>query len=541
MHKLILSLATLMMLALPIMATTHVADYRVVPLPSNISAKKAVAFTLKPNTKIAYSKGDDVQKRNAQLLQQYINDLTGYTLSITTSNPSHNAIVLKADLADSNSGAYTIEVDKPLITINGASTEGTFHGIQTLRKSIGETIPAGDTVVLPAVTITDAPQFGYRGMHLDVSRHFFPADSVKVYIDMLALHNINRFHWHLSDDQGWRIEIKRYPELTEKGSIRKETMIGKTWNQYDNTPYGGYYTQDEVRDIVAYAADRHITIVPEIDLPGHMQGALHCYPNLGCTGGPYEVWTTWGISSDVLCAGNDEVFTFIENVLTEIIDLFPSEYIHIGGDECPKTAWQNCSKCQARIKQLELVGDERHSAEDYLQSYVTRRVEQFVNSKGRRLIGWDEILEGGVTPTATIMSWRGEAGGRAAAKMGNDVIMTPNVPFYLDYYQTADTDNEPIAIGGCNTVRDVYNYNPKPEGITDAEFKHIIGIQANLWTEYIATFSHLQYMALPRMAALSEVQWCDFNNKDYDDFVKRLQRLTKLYNRYGYNYAKHAL
>jgi hexosaminidase len=396
-------------------------------------------------------------------------------------------------------------------------------------------------VVLPAVTITDAPQFGYRGMHLDVSRHFFPADSVKVYIDMLALHNINRFHWHLSDDQGWRIEIKRYPELTEKGSIRKETMIGKTWNQYDNTPYGGYYTQDEVRDIVAYAADRHITIVPEIDLPGHMQGALHCYPNLGCTGGPYEVWTTWGISSDVLCAGNDEVFTFIENVFTEIIDLFPSEYIHIGGDECPKTAWQNCSKCQARIKQLELVGDERHSAEDYLQSYVTRRVEQFVNSKGRRIIGWDEILEGGVTPTATIMSWRGEAGGRAAAKMGNDVIMTPNVPFYLDYYQTADTDNEPIAIGGCNTVRDVYNYNPKPEGITDAEFKHIIGIQANLWTEYIATFSHLQYMALPRMAALSEVQWCDFNNKDYDDFVKRLQRLTKLYNRYGYNYAKHAL
>jgi hexosaminidase len=541
MRKLILSLAAVIGLSSAMFAATHVANYRVVPLPTEISAVKALGFNLNQSTKISYDKNDEVQARNAQLLQTYIKDLTGYELKLVTKTPKENAIVLSSNLSGDNSGAYNMTVSKQLITINGVTTEGTFHGIQTLRKSIGEVIPSTDNVVLPAVEINDAPQFSYRGMHLDVSRHFFPVDSVKVYIDMLALHNINKFHWHLTDDQGWRIEIKKYPELTEKGSIRKETMIEKNWDKFDNTPYGGFYTQDEVRDIIKYAADRHITIIPEIDLPGHMQGALHCYPNLGCTGGPYEVWTVWGVSHDVLCPGNDEVFTFLENVLSEIIDLFPSEYIHIGGDECPKDVWAKCPKCQARIKELNIQANDKHSAEEFLQSYVIKRVESCVNSKGRRIIGWDEILEGGVSPTATVMSWRGEAGGRAAAKLGNDVIMTPNFPFYFDHYQTKDNAKEPLAIGGCNTVKDVYSYNPYPKGISEEEFKHIKGIQANVWTEYMSTFDYVQYMTLPRMAAISEVQWCDFNNKDYYDFIGRLKRLVKLYDVYGYRYATHAL
>ncbi len=541
MRKLFLTLAAIVALSGAAFAGNRVANYRVVPLPSEISVKKEVAFMLLPSTKICYDKSDAAQAKNAELLQQYIKDLTGYQLSIVTKRPRANAIVLSANYQNENVGAYKLIVDKNMVYIAGASAEGTFHGIQTLRKSIGDVISADDRVVLPAVEITDAPTFSYRGMHLDVSRHCFSTDSIKMYIDMLALHNINRFHWHLTDDQGWRIEIKKYPELTEKGSIRKETMVAQTWSEYDGKPYGGFYTQAEVRDIINYAADRHITIIPEIDLPGHMQGALHCYPNLGCTGGPYEVWTTWGVSHDVLCPGNDEVFTFLDNVLSEIIDLFPSQYIHIGGDECPKDVWQKCPKCQARIQQLGIKSDDKHSAEEYLQSYVIKRVEQFVNSKGRRIIGWDEILEGGVSPTATVMSWRGEAGGRAAAALGNDVIMTPNVPFYFDHYQTKDRANEPLAIGGCNTVKDVYSYNPCPAGLSADEFKHIIGIQANVWTEYMSTFDYVQYMTLPRMAAISEVQWCDYNKKDYVDFISRLQRLVKLYDVYGYRYAKHAL
>jgi hexosaminidase len=541
MRKTLLSLAVALSLCGSAFAATHVASYRVVPMPTQITAKKALGFTLNKHTKIFHAKDDAVQARNAQLLQSYIKDLTGYELKIVSKAPKNNAILLSATLSSDNAGAYSMDVTNALVIINGASAEGTFHGIQTLRKSIGEVIPNGDSVVLPAATINDAPQFSYRGMHLDVSRHFITPDSVKIYIDMLALHNVNRFHWHLTDDQGWRIEIKKYPELTEKGSIRKQTMVEKNWDKFDGKPYGGYYTQDQVRDIINYAADRHITIIPEIDLPGHMQGALHCYPELGCTGGPYDVWTVWGVSHDVLCPGNDKVFTFLENVLSEIIDLFPSEYIHIGGDECPKDVWAKCPKCQNRISELGIKANDKHSAEEFLQSYVIKRVEAFVNSKGRRIIGWDEILEGGVSPTATVMSWRGEAGGRAAAKLGNDVIMTPNFPFYFDHYQVKDNKNEPLAIGGCNTVKDVYSYNPCPKGISDEEFKHVIGIQANVWTEYMQTFDYVQYMTLPRMAAISEVQWCDFHKKDYYDFISRLQRLVKLYDVYGYRYAKHAL
>ena len=320
---------------------------------------------------------------------------------------------------------------------------------------------------------------------------------------MLALHNINRFHWHLSEDQGWRIEIKSRPELTEIGSKRAETVIGHNSGKYDGKPYGGFFTQEEAKEIVAYAAERHITVIPEIDMPGHMQAALAAYPNLGCTGGPYEVWKIWGVSEDVLCAGNDETLKFIEDVLGEIIQIFPSEYIHVGGDECPKVRWAKCPKCQARIKALGLKSDKNHTAEERLQSFIINHAEKFLNGHGRQIIGWDEILEGGLAPNATVMSWRGVAGGIEAAKQKHDVIMTPNTYLYFDYYQTKDIANEPEAIGGYVPVETVYNYEPMPADLTPEEQKYIIGVQANLWTEYIPTYSQVEYMELPRMAAIS--------------------------------------
>jgi hexosaminidase len=538
MNKLIISLLLAVTTAT---ASAVTADYRVVPLPRSIeqTADKK-PFQLNANTKIVYSAKEEGQEENAKLLAQYIKELTGLELRLSLRRPRNNYIAIESSLKSAESPeAYELITGPRAITINGASTAGTFRGIQTLRKSIGQHVAEGETVEFPPMEINDYPEFAYRGMHLDVSRHFMTADSVKRYIDMMAIHNINRFHWHLTDDQGWRLEIKSHPELTEKGAWRSCTLIGKQWGTYDGTPHGGYYTQEQVRDIVDYAAKRHITIIPEIDLPGHMQGALAAYPELGCTGGPYEVWPTWGVSSDVLCAGNDATFSFIEDVMTEVMELFPSEYIHIGGDECPKTRWHECPKCQARIAQLGIVADDKHTAEEYLQSYVMKRVEKFLNAAGRKIIGWDEILEGGVSPSATVMSWRGESGGRTAAALGNDVIMVPCDYLYFDYYQTENTDEEPLAIGGCVTLPIVYSYNPRPDGMTAAEQSHILGVQANIWTEYIPTFRQVEYMALPRMAALSEVQWCDPTTKDYADFALRCARLTKLYDVYGYNYARH--
>lgn len=356
---------------------------------------------------------------------------------------------------------------------------------------------------------------------------------------MMTLHNMNRLHWHLTEDQGWRLEIKKYPLLTEVGSKRKETVIGRNSGEYDGKPYGGFYTQEQIKEVVAYAADRYITVIPEIDLPGHMQAALAAYPHLGCTGGPYEVWTQWGVSDNVLCAGNDSVLTFIDDVLTEVMELFPSEYIHVGGDECPKTKWAACPKCQARIKELGIKGDAKHSKEEYLQSYVINHAEKFLNEHGRQIIGWDEILEGGLAPNATVMSWRGERGGIEAAKQKHDVIMTPNTYLYFDYYQTKDVENEPLGIGGYLPIERVYSYEPMPASLTPEEQKYIVGVQANHWSEYIPTFSHLQYMALPRWAALAEIQWTNPDKKNYENFLLRLPQLIKLYDAEGYNYATH--
>ena len=506
------------------------ASYDVVPKPQEVTLNGDGAFRLKGSTKIAIA--NDSLATDAALLQEYIETLTGHRLKITDKTPKSNAIVLSATLENGNPEAYKLDITRDLVEINGATSAGTFYGIQTLRKSIPQAMESN--VDFPVATISDAPRFGYRGAHFDVSRHFFPTDSVKEFIDMLALHNINRFHWHLSDDQGWRVEIKSRPELTVKGSTRPGTLIRRT-GDYDTIEVSGYFTQDEVRDIIGYAADRHITVIPEIDLPGHMLAALASYPELGCTGGPYDVWCRWGISEDVLCAGNDSTYAFIDDVLGEIADLFPSELIHVGGDECPKVRWRECPKCQAKIAELGLKTDDHYTKEAKLQSYVMAHASDFLASKGKRIIGWDEILEGGAAPGSVIMSWRGEKGGIEASKLGHDVIMTPNTYFYFDYYQSEDRDNEPYGIGGFLPLEKVYSYEPITEDYTPEQAAHIIGIQANLWTEFIASFAHAQYMELPRMAALSEVQWSSAP-KDYEAFFQRLPQMLRHYEANGYNY-----
>lgn len=514
---------------------TPTANYQVVPLPQEINVTEGSSFTLDETTAITYQ-GDEAMKKNATFLAEYIKEKIGLDLPVTD-QPANKAITLSVENGGDNPEGYQLTVNADGITIIGASPAGVFYGVQTLRKALPVT---KGKAKLPAVAINDYPRFSYRGAHLDVSRHFFTVDSIKRFIDILALHNINRFHWHLTDDQGWRFEMKKYPKLSTIAAERSETVIGRNSGEYDGQHYGPFqYTQDDCREIVAYAAERHITVIPEIDLPGHMQAALAAYPEYGCTGGPYEVWKMWGVSENVLCAGNDATLRFIEDVLAEIVEVFPSEYIHVGGDECPKTEWEKCPKCQARIKTLGLKDDDKHSAEMYLQSFVISHAEKFLNSKGRKIIGWDEILEGALAPTATVHSWRGISGGLEAAKKGHNCIMSPNTYMYFDYYQTKHTADEPLAIGGYVPVETVYNYEPMHPSLTPEQQKHIIGVQANLWTEYIHTFTHVEYMELPRMAALCEVQWCKPENKDYEDFKQRIIPLVELYDIKGYNYAKH--
>ena len=437
--------------------------------------------------------------------------------------------------------AYRLFVTPCRIDIVAGGAQGVFYAVQTLRQLLPAAAYEADdmrAVELPVVTIEDKPCLGYRGMMLDVGRHFFTVDEVKEALDIMALHKLNVFHWHLTDDQGWRIEIRKYPKLTEIGSVRSRTLIGRdpggTYDEnckFDETPYGGYNTQDEIRDVVNYAAERFITVIPEIEFPGHAVGALASYPWLGCTGEQYEVRQTWDIDDRVFCIGKETTFEFIEGVLEEVLELFPSEYIHIGGDECPTVMWKKCPHCKARMKAERLKRSRR------LQNYATARVEKFLNAHGRRLIGWDEILEGDVTPTATIMSWRGAEGGIKAAKMGNHAIMAPTTHCYLDYYQTRDTAGEPLAIGGYLPVEKVYSLDPY-EMLTADEQRCILGVQANLWTEYIATWPHAEYMLLPRLSALAEVGW-SLDRKDYGDYLRRVRRLAKIYDACGYNYAKH--
>ena len=542
MKKLIFSLVTLCLMACK--GTEPVIHYEVIPLPQSISYTHQKPFELDAQTVITYPQGDALLQRNAQFLASYLKEITGLTLATEPNVNSRKVIRLKTDLKKPNQEAYQLTVASEQITIDGASPAGVFYGIQTLRKSIDVTEPK--SLAFPTAVIDDAPRFAYRGMHFDVSRHFFTVDFIKQYIDILALHNLNKFHWHLTDDQGWRIEIKKYPRLTEVGSTRKETLIGHLLkdkpHQFDGKPYGGFYTQEQIKEIVKYAQDRYITIIPEIDIPGHTLAVLTAYPELGCTGKDCAVGTKWGVFDDVLCAGNEASYEFLEGVFDEITELFPSKYIHIGGDECPKTRWKECPKCQAKIKALGLKGDGEHTAEQKLQGYVVSRVEQFLKKKGREVIGWDEILEGdNISQDAIVMSWRGTEGGIAAAQRHNRAIMTPHYSLYFDYNQGEDPSKEPLSIGEYLPVKKVYDYEPIDPKLTPEQGKYILGAQANLWTEYIASPAHAQYMLLPRLAALAEVQWTAPEKKNYADFLKRLGNLLNYYQKEGYHYAKHVL
>ena len=511
----------------------RVADYNVIPLPQEVTLTQKGAFVLTGATPIVYPEGDEQLKNDAQFLSDYIADVTALRLT-TTSAKVKNAITLRLNKKVQGKEGYVITVDKKGVVIEGATAAGVFYGVQTLRKSIPVDKSLTE-VTLPGVVLKDAPRFGYRGVMLDCARHYFPVKFVKQFIDLIAMHNMNVFHWHLTDDQGWRIEVKKYPDLAKIGSVREKTVLGHNSDVFDDTPYGGYYTQEEAREIVKYAADRFITVIPEIDMPGHMIAALAAYPDMGCTGGPYKVSQIWGIMPDVLCLGNEKTYQFCEDVLSEMMDIFPSEYIHLGGDETPNVRWKECPKCKALMAKENLTPGK-------LQGYFTNRIEKFVNSKGRRIIGWDEILDGDINQSATIMSWRGTAPGARGAKMGHDVIMSPSSHVYFDYYQTRQGEsqwNEPLLIGGNLPIERTYSLEPVPEGADAETASHIIGVQGNLWTEYIAGPSLAEYQVLPRMGALSEVQWRPQGQKDFENYKVRQTKMLKLYDAYGLVYAKH--
>ena len=509
------------------------ANYEVVPLPQSIVMQKGEPFILEAGVEILATA--DLQQE-AEFLKQYLKEVTWNDLPIVqkrTKKVRYIELAVSPNVKEAE--GYLLTVSQKGVTILGGSAAGVFYGIQTLRKAVKE------GPIMNPVIITDAPRFTWRGMHLDCSRHFFSVDFVKKFIDLLALHNMNRFHWHLTDDQGWRIEIKKWPKLISVGSKRSGTIIGTNSDIDDGIPYGGYYTQDEAREIVAYAAARHITVIPEIDMPGHMLAALASYPELGCTGGPYQVGHYWGVYKDVLCVSNERVYQFVEDVLAEIMDIFPSEVIHIGGDETPTDKWLQCPRCQALQKQLPAP---QQAAEDFepltsklspLQAHFTKKVFDFLTSKGRRALGWDEILDGS-PQDAMIMSWRGTAPGAKAAETGHDVVMTPTTYCYFDYQQVKDTQFEPSRCGGFIPIEKVYSLDPAPDSLSVTAREHILGAQANLWAEYMTNEAMVEYQALPRMSALSEVQWTQPERKDYEAFK---ERLTRLYELYHYQYAKH--
>lgn len=447
----------------------------------------------------------------------------------TTINPKNKPLTLSLRNSSAPPEGYTLSVSKKGISIEAATEAGLFYGIQ----SFIQLTPLTGTKI-PFVEITDYPRFAYRGLHLDVSRHMFPVEFIKKYIDLMAKHKFNRFHWHLTDDQGWRIEIKKYPKLQQIAAYRNGTVIGHAGhsNKYDTVRYGGYYTQEEVKEVVAYAVARYVTIIPEIEMPGHASAAIAAYPELGCRGDQIQTERTFGVFDPIFCAGKESTFTFLEDVLTEVMALFPGTYIHIGGDEAPKTRWKECPHCQKRIK------DNKLKDEHELQSYFISRMEKFVNTKGKQIIGWDEILEGGLAPNATVMSWRGEEGGIAAAKQKHDVIMTPGNWCYFDHYQDT-SKTEPMAIGGLTPVREVYAYEPLPAQLSTDETKFILGAQANVWTEYILSTQQVEYMVYPRACALAEVVWSPKEKRDYLDFLQRMETHLKRLKNWNVNAATH--
>ncbi len=517
------------------------ARYDIIPLPANLVEKEG-DFTLKKSTTIYIPEGNEAALQIAEYFALQVKAATGMQLSLAPQRgePKGNHISFElVQMPELGSDGYKLNVETNNITVQANEPNGWFYAVQTMYQLLPPAIYSKERVrnvnwTMACTEIVDYPRFRHRGMHLDVCRHFFPVDFVKKYIDLLAMQKMNRFHWHLTDDQGWRIESKKYPKLNEVGSWRSGTMAGHyTEHRFDTIRYGGYFTQDEIKEVVAYAASRYIEVIPEIEMPGHAQAAVASYPWLCCRRDTtYEVWQEWGVSPVVFCT-TDSVFTFLEDVIAEIIPLFPSEYIHIGGDECPKDHWKKCAHCQAMIKQHKL------KDEHGLQSYFIQRIEKFVNAKGKKIIGWDEILEGGLAPNATVMSWRGEKGGIEAAMQGHDVIMTPTKYCYLDYYQAKDKASEPLSIGGYVPLGKVYSFNPVPDSLPVDKRPHILGMQGNIWTEYIKTPEHLEYMVFPRSAAIAEIDWTPGEKRDFENFKQRLQSQFLRYGYMGVNASRH--
>ena len=517
-------------------------DYQIIPKPKELTITKG-RFLLSSNTVIINSAN---LNQEAKYLADMLNSISGIKITLKSSGSKNTNIKLKIDNSIKNNEGYKLSIKYNAIVISGKTNIGVFYGIQTLRQllpaeieNIGNEI---SELTIPAVKIIDSPRYKYRGMHLDVGRHFFSVAFIKKYLDLIAMHKMNSFHWHLTEDQGWRIEIKKYPKLTEIGGFRKGTAIGLAGTKnapyvYDDVPYGGFYTQEEIKDIVAYAKARHITVIPEIELPGHSSAALAAYPQFGNTKGPYEVAKRWGIFNETF-APTEETFSFLEDILKEVMELFPSKFIHIGGDEVIKKEWKESSYAQKVIKR------EKLKNENELQSYFIRRIEKFLNANDRKIIGWDEILEGGIAPNATVMSWRGVEGGIAAAKQHHTVIMTPGTHCYFDYYQVGEEGQKKEALTGSKrytTVEKVYSYEPTPSELSAEERKYILGAQGNVWTEYMPTWNLVEYNVLPRMTALSEVVWSTKKNRNWEDFHKRLKHIVKRYDALGYNYAKHSI
>ncbi len=539
------------LMALLVCSFTAVAQVNIIPQPASVKMPRIMAdFIISPSTKIVLE-GSGLDN-SVQFFNDYLKEFYGFSLETTTKGNGGNNITLNFErLDDSIPGAYNLSVDQKGIYIGGDNETGVFYGIQSLIQMLP--MPDGTKKLsIPYVEINDKPRFAYRGMMLDVGRHFMPVSFVKKFIDYLAMHKMNEFHWHLTEDQGWRIEIKKYPRLTQVGAWRYGTVIGKRpWKGNDNIYYGGFYTQDQIKEVVAYASSRYITVIPEIEMPGHGSAAIAAYPWLSCfpdekTNIPDSllsdvgrkakgkiVYELWGVASDVFCAGNDSVFQFLQDVIDEVVPLFPSKYIHVGGDECPKTNWKRCPLCQKRIHDLGL------KDEHELQSYFIQRMEKYINSKGKTLIGWDEILEGGLAPNAVVMSWRGEKGGIEAAKQKHTVIMTPTTYVYFDYSQSKHDDS--LVIGGYLPLEKVYKYEPIPAELSADDGRYILGAQANIWTEYMTNPSKIEYMIFPRMDALSEVVWSPKSVRNWEEFKNKLTYQFKRYDLWQTHYFANTL
>ncbi len=528
-RRIILTVALLASLSIVSAKDKNIGNWQIVPLPQEVKETGGTPFQLTAKTTIRYAAGDEKQKKDADFLSAHIKEVTGIEVK-TTSKPSKSQISLVLNVGDDRSEAYSILASKSGITISATSHAGLFHGIQSVMKALpitkGENVKS---VLLPAVEVKDAPRFAYRAFMIDVGRHYFSVPYLKKLIDVFAMHNINYFHWHLTEDQGWRLEIKKYPMLTKVGSVRKQTIVQGSKDTYDGVPVSGYYTQEEAREIVKYAADRYITVIPEIDLPGHMLAALASYPELGCTGGPYEVTCRFGVFEDVLCAGKSKTLQFAKDVIDEVMDIFPSEYIHIGGDECPKDRWKECANCQKKIADLGIEALPGHSKEEQLQTWFMGEIEKEIRNHGRKMMGWDEILEGTPAKDITVCGWTSLDASVRSAREGHPTIVAPITNFYFS--------NPRInKIEGIPSIQRVYDLEPCSDKLTPAEQQNVIGAEGCIWTEWVKDAEKMEWEMLPRLAALSEVQWTAKDKRDIENFYLRLLHMQDLYRLYGLNY-----